>query len=317
MFLDALAARRRARGLAGVSLAWGFWAERSDMTGHLADADVSRMERGGVIPLSSDEGLALLDAASAMDQSLLVPVRIAPAALRGGAGTVPPLLRRLVRTPSRRALADAAPGMDTALHGDLVRLAGLSEAEQEQTLLDLVRGGVGAVLGYSDVEQVEPERAFKELGFDSLTAVELRNRLNTATGLRLPATLVFDYPSPLALARHLRDELLGRSGEVVADPGRRVSVAASPDEPIAIVGMSCRFPGGVKSPEDLWRLLARGGDAIAAFPDDRGWDLEGLYHPDPDHRGTAYAREGGFLYDAGDFDPEFFGISPREALAMD
>nr|WP_325114272.1 SDR family NAD(P)-dependent oxidoreductase [Streptomyces sp. GMR22] len=317
MFLDALAARRRARGLAGVSLAWGFWAERSDMTGHLADADVSRMERGGVIPLSSDEGLALLDLASAMDQSLLVPVRIAPAALRGGAGTVPPLLRRLVRTPSRRALADAAPGMDTAPHGDLVRLAGLSEAEQEQTLLDLVRGGVGAVLGYSDVEQVEPERAFKELGFDSLTAVELRNRLNTATGLRLPATLVFDYPSPLVLARHLRDELLGSIGEVVADPGRRVSVAASPDEPIAIVGMSCRFPGGVKSPEDLWRLLDRGGDAIAAFPDDRGWDLEGLYHPDPDHRGTAYAREGGFLYDAGDFDPEFFGISPREALAMD
>ncbi|MBL1120984.1 SDR family NAD(P)-dependent oxidoreductase, partial [Streptomyces sp. 110] len=317
MFLDALAARRRARGLVGVSLAWGFWAERSDMTGHLADADVARMERGGVIPLSSDEGLELLDAASAMDQSLLVPVRIAPAALRGGAGAVPPLLRRLVRTPSRRALADIAPGMDTPLHGDLVRLAGLSEAEQEQTLLDLVRGGVGAVLGYSDVEQVEPERAFKELGFDSLTAVELRNRLNTATGLRLPATLVFDYPSPQALARHLRDELLGRTGEVAADAGRRVSVAASQDEPIAIVGMSCRFPGGVKSPEDLWRLLARGGDAIADFPDDRGWDLEGLYHPDPDHRGTAYAREGGFLYDAGDFDPEFFGISPREALAMD
>ncbi|MGV9857004.1 KR domain-containing protein, partial [Streptomyces sp. NPDC003442] len=298
MFLDALAAHRRARGLVGVSLAWGFWAERSDMTGHLADADVARMERGGVIPLSSDEGLELLDAASAMDQSLLVPVRIAPAALRGGAGAVPPLLRRLVRTPSRRALADIAPGMDTPLHGDLVRLAGLSEGEQEQTLLDLVRGGVGAVLGYSDVEQVEPERAFKELGFDSLTAVELRNRLNTATGLRLPATLVFDYPSPQALARHLRDELLGRTGEVAAYAGRRVSVAASQDEPIAIVGMSCRFPGGVKSPEDLWRLLARGGDAIAAFPDDRGWDLEGLYHPDPDHRGTAYAREGGFLYDA-------------------
>ncbi|WP_413811969.1 SDR family NAD(P)-dependent oxidoreductase [Streptomyces sp. OE57] len=317
MFLDALAARRRARGLAGVSLAWGFWAERSDMTGHLADADVARMERGGVIPLSSDEGLALLDAASAMDQSLLVPVRIAPAALRAGAGAVPPLLRRLVRTPSRRALADAAPGMDTPLHGDLVRLAGFSEAEQEQTLLDLVRGGVGAVLGYSDVEQVEPERAFKELGFDSLTAVELRNRLNTATGLRLPATLVFDYPSPLALARYLRDELLGGSGEAAADAVRRMPVAASRDEPIAIVGMSCRFPGGVKSPEDLWRLLAHGGDAIAAFPDDRGWDLEGLYHPDPDHRGTAYAREGGFLYDAGDFDPEFFGISPREALAMD
>nr|WP_237298437.1 type I polyketide synthase [Streptomyces hygroscopicus] len=317
MFLDGLAARRRARGLAGVSLAWGFWAERSDMTGHLADTDVARMERSGVIPLSSDEGLALLDAAGAVDQPLLVPVRIAPTVLRGGAGTVPPLLRRLVRTPSRRALTDAATGMDTFLRGDLVRLAGLSEAEQEQTLLDLVRVGVGAVLGYSGADEVEPERAFKELGFDSLTAVELRNRLNTATGLRLPATLVFDYPSPLALARYLRDELLGRSDDAAVDAGRPAPVAASQDEPIAIVGMSCRFPGGIKSPEDLWRLLSRGGDAIAGFPDDRGWDLEGLYHPDPDHRGTAYAREGGFLYDAGDFEPEFFGISPREALAMD
>ncbi|NUH42509.1 SDR family NAD(P)-dependent oxidoreductase [Streptomyces samsunensis] len=317
MFLDALAARRRARGLAGVSLAWGFWAERSDMTGHLADADVARMERSGVLPLSSDEGLALLDAASAMDRPLLVPVRIAPTALRGGAGPVPPLLRRLVRTPARRALTDGAQGMDTPLHGDLARLAGLSESEREQALLDLVRAGVGAVLGYSGVDEIEPERAFKELGFDSLTAVELRNRLNAATGLRLPATLVFDYPSPVALARHLRDELLGTSEGTAAQAGRPATVAAPQDEPIAIVGMSCRYPGGVKSPEDLWRLLARGGDAIAGFPDDRGWDLEGLYHPDPDHRGTAYAREGGFLYDAGEFDPEFFGISPREALAMD
>ncbi|WP_434101097.1 type I polyketide synthase [Streptomyces malaysiensis] len=317
MFLDALAARRRARGLAGVSLAWGFWAERSDMTGHLADADVARMERSGVLPLSSDEGLALLDAASAVDRPLLVPVRIAPTALRGGAGPVPPLLRRLVRTPARRALTDGAQGMDTPLHGDLARLAGLSESEREQALLDLVRAGVGAVLGYSGVDEIEPERAFKELGFDSLTAVELRNRLNAATGLRLPATLVFDYPSPVALARHLRDELLGTSEGTAAQAGRPATVAAPQDEPIAIVGMSCRYPGGVKSPEDLWRLLARGGDAIAGFPDDRGWDLEGLYHPDPDHRGTAYAREGGFLYDAGEFDPEFFGISPREALAMD
>ncbi|QPI62329.1 acyl carrier protein [Streptomyces malaysiensis subsp. malaysiensis] len=126
--------------------------------------------------------------------------------------------------------------MDTPLHGDLARLAGLSESEREQALLDLVRAGVGAVLGYSGVDEIEPERAFKELGFDSLTAVELRNRLNAATGLRLPATLVFDYPSPVALARHLRDELLGRSEGTAAQAGRPATVAASQDEPIAIVG---------------------------------------------------------------------------------
>ncbi|MYR47200.1 type I polyketide synthase, partial [Streptomyces sp. SID5910] len=193
------------------------------------------------------------------------------------------------------------------------RLAGLSEEEQADLLLELIRTQVATTLGYEGPEGVDPGRTFKELGFDSLGAVEFRNRLNATTGLRLATTLLFDYPTPAVLARRLRTSLLG------ADPLSSAPVRAtvSHDEPIAIVGMGCRFPGGVQSPEDLWQLIVSDGDAIGEFPRDRGWDLSALYSPDRGRPGSTYAREGGFLYDAGDFDPEFFGVSPREALAMD
>ncbi|MBD3011472.1 type I polyketide synthase, partial [Streptomyces sp. 5-10] len=194
------------------------------------------------------------------------------------------------------------------------RLAPLNYAQRGEMLADLVRDQVATALGYEGPEAVDLGRTFKELGFDSLGAVDFRNRLNTTTGLRLSTTLLFDHPTPRALVRHLRDRLLGEDGreEMASAP-----VGVAPDEPIAIVGMSCRYPGGVRSPEELWQLIASGGDAIGAFPADRGWDLTGLYDADPGRAGTTYAREGGFLYDAGDFDAAFFGISPREALAMD
>ncbi|MER8162638.1 type I polyketide synthase, partial [Streptomyces sp. NPDC094472] len=311
-FLDALAAHRRAESLPAVSLAWGPWAG-AGMAGGLDEADISRMRRAGLPPLSPAEGLALLDAALTTDEAVPVPMRVDAVALRAqaAAGALAPLLRGLVRVPVRRAV-DTAAGGGSAL---AERLTGLSAAEQDRLLLDLVRTQVAAVLGYAGPQAVEEGRAFKDLGFDSLTAVELRNLLREATGLRLPPTLVFDYPTSTSLAGHLREEIVGDTAdENVPD---RVISAVDRDDPIAIVAMSCRFPGGVRSPEELWQLLVAGDDAITPFPADRGWDLATLYSDDPDLEGTSYTREGGFLHDVADFDASFFGISPREALAMD
>ncbi|MGW7605270.1 SDR family NAD(P)-dependent oxidoreductase, partial [Streptomyces antimycoticus] len=306
-FLDALAAHRRAQGLPATSLAWGFWEQRSGLTEHLT---TDRFARSGVRPLSTDEGLALFDAALATGDTLLVPMRYEPSS--PATEPVPALLRGLVRTPLARALPGPADGVD---NGGYDGLAELAEDERLDALLDLVRRQAAAVLGHGGPESVTPQRPFKELGFDSLSAVELRNRLRTATGRRLQATLIFDHPTPAALARHLDAELFGSTDGVVSAPAPTVAHPA--DEPIAIVGMSCRLPGGVDSPESLWRLLDSGADAISELPADRGWDLDALYDQDRSRPGTTYARTGGFLENAADFDAGFFTISPREALAAD
>ncbi|MGW0565646.1 type I polyketide synthase, partial [Streptomyces sp. NPDC003016] len=212
---------------------------------------------------------------------------------------------------SRRAAA-AAGG---AAAGLVERLSVLTVVERQEVLLDLVRGQVALVLGHADANAVNPERAFRELGFDSLTAVELRNRLNTASGLRLSATMAFDYPTVQMLVDHLLEELLGSDATVVEPVAAHAPSVA--DDPIVVVGMSCRYPGGVTTPEDLWRLVTEGTDAVSGFPTNRGWDVDGLYNPDPDHMGTSYTRQGGFLHTADEFDLAFFGMSPREALATD
>ncbi|MBV9351697.1 MAG: SDR family NAD(P)-dependent oxidoreductase, partial [Mycobacterium sp.] len=311
-FLDALAVHRRANGLPAISLGWGLWEQASVMTGGLDADDLARLSRGGVLAMSSEEALQLFDTALIVEQPFLLAARIDVAAMRGKAGAVPPMFSDLINAPTRRQVDDslaAAKSKSALAH----RLHGLPEHEQHTILLNLVRSHIATVLGNITPEAIDPDKAFQDLGFDSLTAVEMRNRLKTATGLALSPTLIFDYPTPSGLATYIRSELAGVPQEVKHVPAAR----ATGDDPIAIVGMSCRFPGGVDSPEDLWNMVAEGRDVLADFPTDRGWDLAGLFNPDPDVPGTCYTRTGGFVDGVADFDPGFFGVAPSEALAMD
>ncbi|NUS84926.1 MAG: SDR family NAD(P)-dependent oxidoreductase, partial [Streptomyces sp.] len=312
--LDALASHRRAARLPAVSLAWGVWEQTEGMTGQLDLTDHARLRRSGLRPLAVSEGLELFDKALSCGHALVAPAALSTKELQTS-GSVPPFLRHLTGVaparPSRTR--DASAGEPTSLRR---RLTGLGPEERLREVLRLVRSRAAAVLGHGTAEAVPVDSAFRDLGFDSLAAVELRNRLQQATGLRLPAGLIFDRPRPDVLARFLCDELAGGVSAAAAAPPA-AAVGGAVGEPVAIVGMACRFPGGVRSADGLWDLVASGMDAVGDFPADRGWQVERLYDPDPDRTGTSYTRQGGFLYDAGEFDAAFFGIGPREAVAMD
>ncbi|WP_150130595.1 type I polyketide synthase, partial [Streptomyces sp. 150FB] len=302
--LDGVVSARRTAGLPAVSVAWGPWAGAGMAAG---DGVASRHIRGGVPAMDPSVAVEALGSVAAGEAATVLVADIDWG--RFVSGPVP-LVSELVEV---RALFEGRPASVVGLVG---RLAGLGRGEQERLLLELVRERAAGVLGHQGVGAVGVDRAFRELGFDSLTAVEFRNTLSAETGLSLPSTIVFDYPTPTLLAAHVLNLLVG------ADAGQALlrtsaAPASALDEPVAIVAMSCRFPGGVESPEDLWDLVAQGRDGMGEFPADRGWDLDGLFDPDPDHRGTSYTRTGGFLYGAAEFDPSFFGISPREAVAMD
>ncbi|MFD7639739.1 type I polyketide synthase [Kitasatospora sp. NPDC059795] len=335
-YLDGLAAARRGRGLTATSVAWGPWAGAGMAEGAVGDG----LRRHGLVPMAPAAALSALGLALAQDEGETVVAeldwsRFAPifGSVRDSA-----LLRGLSAVPEPRAAAaaDTSAGSEPGKGGDpawLHRLRRLSEPEGRKLLTELVRSEAAAVLGHESAAGLSADRPFRELGFDSLTAVELRNRLVAATALPLAFTTVFDHPTAAALAAHLFAELggtepsaddttgtTGTTGTAATDSAAAADRAAGPaaaDEPLAIVSMACRFPGGVRSPEDLWHLVADGVDAVAALPADRGWPLDTLYDPDPLHPGTFYTTGGGFLDGAAEFDAEFFGISPREALAMD
>ncbi|WP_413775680.1 type I polyketide synthase [Micromonospora sp. RTGN7] len=312
-YLDALVQQRRADGRAGTAIAWGPWPD-----GGMNTADSAQKLRNRGVP-EMDPAVAMGALQQALDHDDVALTvadvdwsRFAPA----------------YASARRRPLLEGVPEAKAALDGDAPvddgedgaaaslrrELTGLTPARREETLTDLVRELAAGVLGHDDAAAIRATTAFRDLGFDSLTAVELRARLVAAIGQPLPITLVFDHPTPVVLARFL---LAGLLGDTVAAAATVAPSAVDGDEPVAIVTMACRFPGGVTDPEHLWRLVADGVDTVGEFPTDRGWDLDRLIDPDPEKIGTTYTDKGAFVYDAADFDPGFFEISPREALAMD
>ncbi|MEV0331048.1 type I polyketide synthase, partial [Micromonospora echinospora] len=313
-YLDALVQQRRADGRAGTAIAWGSWGEGGM---HTADSDRKLRDRG-VPPMDPTVAMSALSQALDHDDVTLTVVdvdwsRFAP--------TYASARRRplLEGVPEAKAALDGGAPLDAGEEDGVAatlrrRLAELTPDRREETLTDLVRELAADVLGHDDATAIPAGTAFRDLGFDSLTAVELRNRLVAATGQPLPVTLVFDHPNAVVLARFL---LAGLVGDTVAATGTVAPSVVAGDDPVAIVAMSCRFPGGVTDPEQLWQLVTDGVDTVGEFPTDRGWDLDRLVDSDPEKPGTTYTDKGAFVYDAADFDSAFFGISPREALAMD
>ncbi|MET8170637.1 type I polyketide synthase, partial [Streptomyces sp. NPDC005329] len=286
--LDTLALRRRAEGLPATAVAWGHWGGAGMSDGPAR----AQMARWGLPAMAPERAIAALRGALGRDEAAVTVADI-------DWPVFAPTFTVARRSPLLAALPEAAePAAPEPARDGPVPL-------DRAALLELVLGETGAVLGHASAATLPEGRAFQELGFDSLTAVELRNRLRAATGLKLPVTLVFDHPTPEALVDHLLDRLPG-----AVEPARTaepVARTAAEDDPVVIVGMACRFPGGVDSPERLWQLVLEGRDAMGDFPADRGWDVTD----------AGYAKVGAFLDSAGAFDAGFFGISPREAVGMD
>ncbi|GFJ80797.1 hypothetical protein Phou_049770 [Phytohabitans houttuyneae] len=310
--LDALAEHRHANGLPATSIAWGPWQE----TGMAADPRAQAYyARRGTLPLSPELGIrALHQALTEGDTTITIADIDWPTF--GGVFTAQrpsPLLADLLDAgPDADGEGDGEGGT-RALTALRQKLADTPAARRSHLLVRHVQELAANVLGHARPDDVPAGAAFQELGFDSLTAVELRNHLTTTTGLTLPPTLIYDHPTPHHLATHLHTQLTNTQPHTTTT----TTHTHNPDEPIAIIAMACRYPGNTNNPTDLWNLLHHQTDAITTMPTNRGWNLTTLYHPNPNHPGTTYTQHGGFLHTAPQFDPTFFNISPREALAMD
>ncbi|XXY47428.1 SDR family NAD(P)-dependent oxidoreductase [Sorangium sp. So ce269] len=299
-FLDGLAHARKAAGLPGLSVNWGAWGE-SGMASRLEASQKARLAEQGFGFLSTAEALSLLGEALSRPEAQLAAVRFDAKALA----------QRGARLGAKwRDLLPAAPRAEA---DSLAARWAAGTAEIRRTEIDArVRGHVAQVLGLSS-SSVDAARPLQELGFDSLMAVELRNRLASELGQALPATLVFDYPTAERLADYLEERLSARAKTKVKP--RPAAPSLAKQEAIAIVGASCRYPGGVEDVEGLWRLLDEGRDGTGEMPP--RWDVEALYDPDPEALGKMMTRRGGFLGEVDGFDARFFGIAPREARSMD
>ncbi len=320
-YLDALAHHRRARGLPVTCIAWGSWeilgAADSDPSLRAAVSDLAL--RNGLPPM--DEGLAITALRQALDHD---ETSLAVAAIDwdrfASVFTLARPGRLIDDIPEARRASTAERGVEGSAPAIALALAGLSAAEQSRAVADLVRGHLAAVLGHDGPAAIDESRAFRDLGVDSVAAVELRNRLHAATGLHLPATVVFDHPTASALASYMAALIIGDEEEAAAKaPLSQVTgpTDAVAEDSVVIVGMSCRLPGGIDTPEGLWRAAIEERDVISGPPADRGWDMGKLLAEQVELLGLHVLRSGGFIDGAGEFDAEFFGIPPHEALAMD
>lgn len=313
-FLDALAAHRRARGLVATSIAWGAWSSGArsgglGMTARLSAADRARIRQSGLGDISPSLGVALLAAALDRGSASVGAFALHTERLGDAFGArVPPLLRSLVsQTPSP---ARAEQGIEDELRA-------LAPAERQKRVQSWIASEVSRVMRIAAVPLDQP---LQERGLDSLMAVEVRNGIAAKIGKALPVTLLFDHPTIAALSRHILDEVLAPEANAAKESKGAIPapspVSAAWSEPIAIVGIGCRFPGDVVDPESFWTLLTEGVDAIGEVPPER-WDIDAYFDPNPDAPGKMYTRWGGFLPNIDRFDAGFFGISGREARSVD
>lgn len=306
-YLDGLAQRRYSRGLPALSINWGPWASHG-MAARLGEQNVARWTAAGIQLLPAQPAIDVLDLIWSFDRPQIgvIAADWAKLSRTAGDGLLPALWDNFRQR--------------TEASGELIRrLTNVPAPARRAVVNAYVREQIGRVLGLSPKQEIDPEQSLRDLGLDSLMAVDLTRGLGTGCERTFPATLVYNYPNLASLSDFLFSEI-GSS----TTPSQEMAIAAvsdsakvaTTDEPIAIVGMGCRFPGNVNNANDFWELLKSGQDAITEIPASR-WDIDAFYDPDPDSPGKMYSRSGGFVENVDRFDASFFGITPREAIGMD